>query len=499
MKFLGTVSIFLLGAQLLYAQYETRVTQLDQMIQKGMHDWKIPGLAAVVVKDGNVIFKKAYGLKDIRSKEPVNNETLFAMASTTKATIAMALGMLVDEGKINWDDHVIDHLPDFQLSDPYITADARVKDLLTHNLGMANADVLWFLDSLSTEQTLRRFSHTKKTYPLRGGFTYQNIMYAAAGEVIKAVSGKPWHTFVEKHLFAPLGMERSQTQAVNITKAGNYTTPHYDFDKEGVQVVDYTHSDQIGAAGMMWSSIDDMAKYLQFLLAKGIVNNDTLLKPQTFKTLFRPHALIPANQFYPTTKLTKPNWLSYGLGWFQHDYRGTKLDFHTGSLPGLVAIAGVMHQKNTAVYVFANLDHAELRHAIMYQALDLFAFDDVSSQWHEKTYELYQGLKESGEKRWKQETENRVLNTKPTLPLSSYTGTYGNPVCGTLTITKTDGGLGLNFNDMEKIEAQHWHYDTFKTITNKRWTNPLLFSFDMDNKGEIEKMTFFGYTFTKTN
>lgn len=483
----------------LLAQQNEKIEALDKMIQQGITDWKIPGLATVVVKDNEVIFKKTYGVKSIESNDPVNGETLFAMASTTKATVAMAMGMLVDEGKLDWDDKVIEHLPSFQLSDPYITADARVKDLFTHNLGIANADMLWVLDSLSTTETLRRFSNTKKVYPLRGGFIYQNIMYAAAGEIIKNISGKSWQEFVQERLFNPLNMKRSQTRATDILKAGNYATPHYDFDDQGVQMVDRNYSDQIGAAGMMWSSIDDISYYLKFILAKGVIGNDTLIKPDTFKTLFKPHALIPENQFYPTARLTQPNWLSYGLGWFQHDYRGHKLDFHTGSLQGLVAIAGVMHDKNVAVYVFANMDHAELRHAIMYQALDFFAFDDDNAQWHSKVLNLYDDIKEKSKEGLKKQEEYRVTNTQPTLDLASYTGRYVHPLCGTLSITQESTGLQLNFNDFEKIVATHWHYDTFRTKTNKRWANPLLLTFHINSRTEVETLDFLGYTFTKTN
>ena len=482
-----------------HSQDKQAATILDEMIVTGMQDWKIPGLAAVVVKDDEVVFKKAYGIKSILSKEAVNGETLFAMASTTKAMVAMALGILVDEGKLHWDDKVVAHLPDFQLSDPYIAANARVKDLLTHNLGIANADVLWVLDSISTKSTLQRFKHTKDVYPLRGGFVYQNIMYAAAGEVIEQVSGVPWPEFVQERLFTPLQMPRSQTKAMDILKVGNYTTPHYDFDEGGVQIVDRNYSDQIGAAGMMWSCLDDITNYLKFIVNKGVVGNDTILQPTTFKTLFQPHTLIPKNQFYPTASLTQPNWISYGLGWFQHDYRGHKLDFHTGSLQGLVAIAGVIHDTNTAVYVFANLDHAELRHAILYQAMDLFAFDDSSTNWHPRIFEHYQKLKEKRKERLQKEVKARIPNTSPSLELPAYSGTYHHPLCGQLTITVENDSLLLDFNDFESMRARHWHYDTFRTATSKRWTSPNLVSFQLNGQAKVESLHFWGYTFTKSD
>lgn len=490
---------FLLVTSLVLSQNSRKEKILDGIIKEGMTDWKIPGLAVVVVKDGKTVFKKTYGVKSIQTKDPVTSETLFAMASTTKAMVAMSLGILVDEGKLNWNDKVLEHLPDFQLSDSYITADARIKDLLTHNLGIANADVLWVLDSVSTKETLKRFAHTEKIYPLRGGFTYQNIMYAAAGQVVESVSGVPWHQFMETRLFAPLGMNRSQTRAVNVEKAGNYVAPHYDFEDDGVQVVEKNQSDQIGAAGMMWSTIDDVSKYLKFIQNKGVQNQDTIIRPETFDILFKPHTLIPTSQFYPTTRLTKPNWTSYGLGWFQHDYRGEKLDFHTGSLQGLIAIAGVMHNKNTAVYVFGNMDHAELRHAILYQVMDLYAFDDETTNWHAKVFELYQNMAKNNKEREQKRKKGRVANTNTSLDLEAYTGKYQHPLCGHLDIAIENNGLKLNFNNFETIEASHWHYDTFMTKPNKRFTGASEVNFHLNERARVDSLEFFGYTFTKVD
>jgi CubicO group peptidase (beta-lactamase class C family) len=471
--------------------------KLNTMIEAGMKDWQIPGLAVVVVKNGEVIYKKAYGVKDMETKEPVNEQTLFSMASTTKAFIAMALGILVDQQKVAWDDKVIDHLPSFQLSDHYITADARVKDLLTHNLGIAQADGLWAMDHSSTKETLGRFKYTKTSYPLRGGFEYQNIMYAVAGELIEAVSGQPWTQFVQQYILTPLDMSRTITTSSEITKAGNYVTPHFNDVDEGLIKIDYTLSDQIGAAGMMWSSISDISKYLNFLVNDGVVKGDTLIKPATFKYLFEPHAFLTDSGVYPTNALTKPNWNTYGLGWFQQDYRGIKLDFHTGSLPGLIALAGIVHEHDLAVYVFANLDHAELRHAILYKAIDLYAFNDDSRNWHDETYKLYQGFKNKSNEARQNFKDKRVQNTKPSLPLDQYVGTYTNDLLGMATISTMDGQLQIDFNQYLKYQLTHWHYDTFITNKDSKFRERNLINFNLNVSGNIKEFEFWGEKFTK--
>ena len=480
-----------------FAQQKSSNKKLDAMIVQGMKDWKVPGLATIVVKDGEVLFQKTYGVKNLETKEPVDENTLFNMGSTTKAIVAIAMGMLVDEGKLDWDDKVTDYVPYFKLSDSYSTADARVKDLLTHNLGIGNADALWTLDSLSTKETIQRFQFAEKTYPLRGGFTYQNIMYTVAGEVIAAASGKPWNEFVQERLFNPLGMNRTQAIPKNIFNVGNYVTPYLNDPEDGMVKVDYGFSDQIGPAGMICSTAHDISNYLTFLTNGGIYKSDTLVQPKTFKKLFEPHSFLGTTGTYPTNVLTKPNWNTYGLGWFQQDYKANKLDFHTGSLFGLVAIAGIMHDKDTAVYVFANLDHAELRHAILYKAIDLYAFDDDSRDWHTEVFNLYQGFKKEGIEKAKKVEAERVKNTKPSLPLTAYEGTYTNKMLGTAQVTLEDGSLQINFNEFITYSAEHWHYNTFITNKDPRFYEKLKVNFDLNEAGKISQLNIMGEKFTK--
>ncbi|MGI9549995.1 MAG: serine hydrolase [Aurantibacter sp.] len=487
----------LLFTYFLNAQESENNEKLDAMIVQGMKDWKIPGLATIVVKDGQVVFQKTYGVKNLETKEPVNENTLFNMASTTKAIIAIALGMLVDDGKLNWDDKVVEHLPSFKLSDSYITADARVKDLLTHNLGIGNADLLWVIDSVSTQQTLRKFRFAKAAYPIRGGFTYQNIMYAVAGELIEVVSGKHWTEFVKERVFTPLGMSRTQAKSGDIIQAGDYATPYYDDPEDGMVRVGHTFSDQIGAAGMIWSSPKDVSNYLTFLVNDGVYKSDTLVKPATFEYLFEPHSFLGTSGIYPTNALTNPNWNTYGLGWFQQDYRGHKLDFHTGSIAGLVAIAGIVHDKNIAVYVFANLDHAELRHAIMYKAIDLYGFDDDSRDWHTEVFELYSGFKKEAKTAREKHQSERAADTKPSLPLSAYLGEYRHKMLGKVMVSLIGDNLQIDFNDYVNYTLRHWHHNTFRTNKDPKWRDRFMIRFDLNNDGKVAALDFVGKAFIK--
>ena len=202
------VLFFLLSTSSLLAQADP-LNQFDQFIQVGMKEWQIPGMVTVVVHNNEVVFSKAYGQLDIRSDRKVDQQTMFSMASTTKQMIAVALGILVDDGLVDWDDRVVEHLPNFKLADNYATQTARVKDLLTHNLGIKNTDKIWVWDSLSPPEAMQRYSFAKTEYPLRGGFSYQNMMYIVAGALISKLAKKPWRAFVQKRLLDPLGMQHT--------------------------------------------------------------------------------------------------------------------------------------------------------------------------------------------------------------------------------------------------------------------------------------------------
>ena len=201
------------------------VARYDAYVQQAVRDWRVPGLTVTVVKDGSVLFKKGYGVRVLGQAEPVNTQTLFAMASTTKAMTAACLGMLVDEGKISWDDPVTKYLPDFQLYDPAVTRELRVRDLLLHNTGVGNADFLWEALQIPPGEILHRMRYVKPAYSFRSGFIYQNIMYLAAGNVIEKVSGQPWETFMRTRIFEPLNMRRTQALFRDVRDA-NRAKPH---------------------------------------------------------------------------------------------------------------------------------------------------------------------------------------------------------------------------------------------------------------------------------
>ena len=473
----------------------------DTYIQNALQIWKTPGLSVVVVKNSSIVFNKAYGVQDLENKIPYTTSTLSTCASTTKAMTAVCMGMLVDEGKVKWNDIVSDILPEFKLSDPYTTAEITILDLFTHNTGLGNADLLWVFGYPRSE-ILHRMQFLPPAYSLRSSYTYQNLMYLVAGEVIKKVSSKTWDEFITERLFIPLGMSNTYASYTKIPPDRSKTTPHFkDSDnRDTIRTIPYLVADNVGAAGGVWSCNDDISKWLRFLLDSAKVNGVQLLKTGTFTELFKPHAIIPEGMFYPTTKLTKPHWTTYGLGWFQHDYRGKMVQFHTGSLAGLVAICGMIPDDHMAVYVFGNLDHSEIRHALMYKAFDLWTLDDNTNDWSSDFYKLYTDISDTAQKKEKEELSKQVKGTNPSLPLAEYSGEYTNKIYGKAEVTFTNSSLTLKFTDGKfSLLLKHWNYDTFRGWYNNWWLGKSFIQFSIDKLGKVSGLSVDGVNYTKEN
>lgn len=452
---------------------------LDAYIQQGLRDWKLPGLSVAVVKDGRPVYVKGFGIRSLRDGGTVDADTLFGMMSTTKAMTALALAMLVDEGKLGWDDPVTKHLPDFALSDPYVTRDLRVRDLLTHNSGLGNTDLLWARGDFDAREIIARLRDLPLSYPLRGGFAYQNVMYQVAGEVIGASSGMPWADFVDARILRPLAMTRSYSTLARMqaTRDGNVSAAHFDIDGK-IHVIAESPVDAVPAAGAAWSSAADTAKWLGFLLGDGCAGDRRLVSRANFRELLKPQVMVPAGDFYPTAKLTQPHWMTYGLGWFQQDYRGRFVAMHTGSMDGRTAIIGLMPDERLGVYVFGNLDHAEFRHALMWKLFDAYT-GAPARDWSKELLALYGGMHAEAKAAEAKQEAARVRGTKPSHALAAYAGTYRHPAYGDITIAHAGGALQLAMGPLADNAGslQHWHYDTFRVkLGDGRYGwNPVIF------------------------
>lgn len=477
-------------------EISNKVDVFDKYIQSSMPLWKTTGLSVAVVKDGKLIFKKGYGVTNINKPQPFTTSTIAFCASTTKAMTAACIGMLVDEGKLKWDDKLKEILPGFRLYDPYVSDEITVRDLLRHNAGLGNGDLLW-LFGYSSEEIVRRMRYLKPAYSLRSSFIYQNLMYVVAGEVIKKISGIPWHEFIKQRIFQPLGMNHTYTQFKDAAAESSIMKPHFYYGDTVIKAIDVIDFGGYDPAGSVVSCIDDIAKWMQFLQDSAQVNGQRLIKAETFAEFFKPQSIVPPNEFYPTKDKTKPHWMTYGLGWFQQDYRGRMYQFHTGSLDGAVAIFGFMPEEKFSIYIFGNLDHTEIRHALMWKATDLWCFNDNSRDWSTELYYHYKKIREDGRKREKEKEDKRVLSTKPSLPFDSLVGKYTNEIYGDAEIMKNGNDLTIHFPNKISLALKHWNYDVFRGYFNYEWYGKSWVTFSVNSDGKIAQFDWDGVVYRK--
>ena len=489
------------GAQSRPAQLK----ELDAYIQTSMKAWNLPGLSIAVVVNDSIIFTKGYGVRSLAAPGAVDAQTEFGAMSTTKAMTATALAMLVDDGKLAWDDRVTKWLPGFEFSDPFITKEARVRDLLTHNLGVPNADLLWARGDVTRDEIFKRVRLLPQAYPLRGGFTYNNVMYGAAGEIVAKASGMTWEDFVATRIFAPLGMTHSYPTYARMHAASQNVSAAHFVIRDTLRVIEESSVDVLPSAGAVWSNAEDIAKWVRFFLDSGRVGGKRLVSESNFRLLLKPQSFVTASEFYPTAQITKPHWMTYGLGWFQQDFRGRFLAFHTGSLDGRTAIIGVVPDKRVGVYIFGNADHVEVRHALMLKTIDLFAGTngEPARDWSAEFLTLYTGIKAKADSARRASDGTRVAGTRPSWPLEAYAGTYVSPVWGTLVVSNQRGALQMQLGagSQNGGALEHWHYDTFRVFIGDGRGGANLLQFMLDANGKVARVLLDGsesYAFTRT-
>ena len=467
-----------------------KVRELDAYFAKAAKEWNVPGLAIGIVHKGQLVFAKGYGVRDVSTKAPVDTQTIFAIASTTKAITAAALGMLVDEGKVRWDDPVTKYVPTFQMYDPWATREATVRDLITHRGGLPNADNLWTHGDNSREEVIRRIRFIKPTYSFRGGYVYHNVMYTVAGAVIEAVSGMTWDDFLRQRIFQPLGMTRSVTTLAEAKTKDNRAEPH-GRQNDTLRVSGNSLADGIGPAGSVWSSVADMSRWVKFLLDSGKVNGKPLLTPQTWAELFKPVTILPPwnSNSAPQLRMSKPHFRSYALGWFQQDYMGRQVDFHTGSLTGMIAINGLIREEGIGVYIISNT-RSEIRHPLMFKVFDTF-LGAPARDWSGEMLALQRTDDARDSTNAASRPQNqRVEGTKPSLALEKYAGTFMDPdsIYAPVTITSEDGVLRYRLGSTQAGTLEHWQYDSFRVLWDDWWRGRSTITFTVGPNGNADRL-----------
>jgi len=453
---------------------------LSNYIDKAVTDFEVPGLAIAIVKDGEVVFSKGFGDRNEKTKQPVDPQSLFGIASISKAFTVASIGMLVEEGKLNWDDKVIQHLPYFQMSDPYITQHMTVRDLLCHRSGLTtfDGDLLWYGSNYTRKEIVQRIQYRPVEHEFRAKFGYQNIMFITAGELIQAVSGQSWDDFVASRIFQPLGMSHSKTSINQFADDENVAFPHLKGAPMGF--LNYDNSSSTAAIN---SDVTDMSKWLNMWLNNGIVDGDTLLSASSIKTILSMHTPLSVGKF---DAKNSTQFKGYGLGWFLMDYHGKKVAHHGGGLPGYISKIAMVPEENLGVIILTN-DMSSLPTALMYKVIDAhMGYED--RDWAQE----FLGFKRNGIKREKaaekKRIDARIQGTSATHAPAKYTGTYHDAMYGPAEVSEKNGKLHLSLLPSKNLfsgEMTHWHNDTYKVVFNDPFLPFALITFETNADKEV--------------
>ena len=469
--------------------------RLAAFVERGMELWHVPGMSVAVVTRDEVLFQRGFGTTALDEGRPVNERTLFAIASTTKAMVTSGLLMLAEEGKLSLDDPVIEHLPELHFQDPSLTPQLTVRDLLAHRTGLPSTDYWYLFGYLPVEEQVRRLRTVRPEAPVRTRLIYQNTMFEIAGLVIERLSGQRWDDFLGERLWQPIGMLETYGSRGQIAPDKRHATPYFYLDEQLTVAEWDIPGDYADAAGSVWSSIHDMSLWAQFLLRGGVTaDGDRLLSEDSLEEMFEPQQLSSPDDFYPTIELTEPNWRTYGLAWFQQDFQGRKIDFHTGSLSGLIAIIGLDRAGDKAVIVLGNRDHAEMRHAVLWEVMD-DSEGDARRDWNREIFDLYEAKAAEREEKWQETLQKKLESTEPSLPREAYTGTYRSETVGDLRI-EVSGKRWTIGPARIGLEMTHWHLDTF-LVEYEPWEMREFAAFEIGPEGTVVSLKFLGHAFER--
>ncbi|KAA3656230.1 MAG: serine hydrolase [Calditrichaeota bacterium] len=486
--FIVTVAVYFILIQFLNAQ---PAKDFGKYANQVLNDWETPGAAVAVVQGDKIVFAQGYGVRTLGRPDKVDRNTLFAVASNTKAFTAALLGLLVDEGKINWDDPVGDYRPGFAMYDPYVSRNLSFRDLLIHRSGLSTfgGDHLWIGHTLSRDEIISRLRYLEPTKSFRSHFQYQNLMYLVAGEMIPVITGQSWDAAMQEKFFEPLGMENTNLSIHDLVNKENVASPHESVDFGPLQVIPYDFLDNIAPAAAINSSVSDMAQWMIVNMNDGKFADKEILPPSLIREM--QGVQFPLSVSRLAREELQANFAGYGLGWSVSEYNGYKSVGHGGGMSGMISRQMMIPEKKLGVIVLTNRAPTMAHQILCYTLLDQF-LDIKERDWNQ----IYLKLRERRDIRKKQREERlkkeRHQNTTPSLPLEDYVGTYTSLSSGPAQIVQKDGKLFFDYNARHRGPLEHWHHDTFRV----HWINPIsdmepvtFLQFKLDTAGKVDELT----------
>ena len=449
------IALFTLVFACLARADSAKLDGFDDFVATALKNWDVPGVAIAVVQDGHVILSKGYGFRNVNKQLPVTPKTLFAIGSSTKSFTVTGLGILVDEGKLDWDKPVREYLPSFHMADEFTTERMTPRDLVTHRSGLPRHDLMWYNSPLSRKEIFDRLRYLEPSKDFRTTFQYQNLMFMTAGYLAGQIADKPWELFTREQVFAPLGMNSSNFSVTDSQKAGDYALP-YRKVKEEVKEIPFRNIDQIGPAGSINSNAEDMTKYLLMHMSLGRSGGKQILSQNNDVQMQTPQMVIPGG-----IRWTEVGHSSYGMGFFITTYRGHKLVHHGGNIDGFSALVTFMPQDKIGMVILTNMNGSVLPTVVSYNVFDrLLGLDQVG--WTARLKEDEKKQKESADEAKKKGLTAKKPNTHPSHDLADYAGEFEHPAYGLAKIKFAQDALTVTFNGLS-APLKHFHYDVFET------------------------------------
>ena len=481
---------------------------LDARVEAAMQAYGTPGFAVAIVEDGKVVHAKGYGVRKLGSPERVDADTIFPTGSTGKAVTTAAIAILVDEGKLGWDDKVIDHLPDFRMHDPWVTREMTVRDLLVHRsgLGLGAGDLLYVpRTSRSRADVVRALRHIAPATSFRSGYAYDNILYVVAGELIATVSGQSWESFIRDRVFRAAGMEDSVSDEAARFANPNRAHPHARIDGRvrglGTQVVlpEREGLGQVAApAGGLSSSANDLARWLQVQLAHGALpggEGKRLYSEASAREMWTPQVLTPVRAYPPPISDMTPQFSSYALGWSVQDYRGVKTVQHGGAVFGVLTMVVLVPDHKLGFSLQMSSEDYPVMRGVMNELLDHY-LGFPKRDWVAAFGEWNDSRLAAGVAALDATTAGKRAQTRPSLPLAQYAGRYADSWYGPIAISH-DGqgggrpGLRIDFLQSPNMAGtlEHHQYDTFIARWDDAAIEPAYVTFNLDAEGKVARIT----------
>lgn len=483
-----SLSIFSSKAQVITS------AEIDALVERTLKTFDVPGIAVAVIKDDKVIHAKGYGVRSLKTQQKVDENTLFGVASNSKAYTAAALGMLVDQKKITWDTKVTDIIPEFKLYNPYVTEEFTIRDLLCHRsgMGLGAGDLMMWPDSSDFTKTdiIHNLRYLKPVSSFRSKYDYDNNLYIVAGEVVARVSGISWEDFVEKRIMQPLGMSKTAASLSRLKDKSNVIDPHAPVNGK-VQAIGIDWSETANAAGGIYSSVSDMSKWVIAQINGGKYGDGSkrLFSQDVHEEMWAPQTIIPVRG----TTAYNTHFSAYGLGWFLSDVKGYKQATHTGGLAGVVTQVTILPEMKLGIIVFTNQQVGAAFTAITNTIKDSYLGmpkTDRVTEYHARVVAGNENAKKITGEIWTAIDAQQKNNTK--IDLNQFTGTFRDAWFGDVTISLKNGKLMFVSKRSPRLSGEMLYYkgNTFVSKWNDRSLDADAFvKFNLDTEGKAAGMT----------